>query len=633
MPFKRSISRSVGKLLKTYSEDDQDTIRGEDVPYRPQLVPGGPVSVTVLMVGGGGAGGGIAGSADGGGGGAGEVKYGTITMGPGSYVFRAGDGGPAPGTGGPGENRTGTPTYISSPLFPTITAAGGGGGGTGSAGGWPGGSGGGGGGDGTPGPDPSNQPRGSSTAADATHPLYSLTGYGNPGGHGSEDGGGGGGAGGAGNTEPGGAATPGGAGQPFPAFAYPLIQPSIPSPLQPTFGPAVGPTGLYGGGGAAGGEGQDGTGGPGGGGGPGNAANPGIELTGGGGAGYEESNAGGNGGAGSIFLRIPNAASPGLTVPGDVTSNSSGSFTYYVFPGTTTTSYPVSFTGALVEGPGGSITTPVSATGGDTTSPDVGGYTVHEFTTPGPATFNVDSGDGDVEVFIVAGGGSGGCDNAGGGGAGGARTITGVPVAPGPYTIVVGAGGAAPTGTSDGDTGPYASPGNDSSAFGYILNGGGAGGSGAGQVGQDSPGNGSGGGGHSDVTSPDPAEDGGAGGAYGNNGGTGASGSGGGGGGAGGAGNNGHPLGGLGGPGVQNNWRTGSNQYYAAGGNGGNSNNSYNAQTSVNGIGGQSNPNSTSAASAGATNTGSGGGGHTHPSTGRGGAGGPGIVIIRYPNS
>ena len=158
-----------------------------------------------------------------------------------------------------------------------------------------------------------------------------------------------------------------------------------------------------------------------------------------------------------IFLRMPNTAAPGLTVPGDVTSNTSGDYKYYVFPGTTTTSYPVSYSGAPSEGPGGRI--PLSATGGDTKSPDVGGYTVHEFTTPGPATFNVDSGSGDVEVFIVAGGGSGGKDNAGGGGAGGARTITGVSVSPGPYTIVVGAGGAAPTGPSSGDGGPYAVPG------------------------------------------------------------------------------------------------------------------------------------------------------------------------------
>ena len=92
MPFKRSIARSVGKLIKTYSEDDQDTIRGEDVPYRKSS--SGPISVTILMVGGGGAGGGAGSGADGGGAGAGEVKSGTIILSAGgSYVFRAGDGG------------------------------------------------------------------------------------------------------------------------------------------------------------------------------------------------------------------------------------------------------------------------------------------------------------------------------------------------------------------------------------------------------------------------------------------------------------------------------------------------------------------------------------------------------------
>ena len=67
--------------------------------------------------------------------GAGEVKYGTVTLSSGSYVFRAGDGGPASGSGGPGT--VGLEYIISSPLFPTITAAGGGGGGAGGSGaGW-----------------------------------------------------------------------------------------------------------------------------------------------------------------------------------------------------------------------------------------------------------------------------------------------------------------------------------------------------------------------------------------------------------------------------------------------------------------------------------------------------------------
>ena len=349
MPFKNSVARSVGKLLKTYSEDDLENVRGEDVPYRKD--GNGTVEVTILMIGGGGAGGGANTGADGGGGGAGEVKSGTMTLSPGSYVFRAGDGGPGPGNnaGTPGTTGPGTPTFISSPLFTTVTAAGGGAGGQGPDGSsdgaaMPGGSGGGGGGDGTNGPDPTNQPRGSSTAADVSNPYFSLTGYGNPGGHGSEDGGSGGGAGGAGNTQPAGAATPGGAGQAIPAFAYPIIQPSIPSPLQPTFGPAVGPTGLYGGGGAAGGEGQEPSlGGPGGGGGTGNAANPGKEFTGGGGSGYENSTAGGNGGCGVIILRVPTANAPNITVPGSVTDATPGNdYKYFFFPGESTTSYPVS---------------------------------------------------------------------------------------------------------------------------------------------------------------------------------------------------------------------------------------------------------------------------------------------------
>ena len=117
MPFKNSVARSVGKLLKTYSEDDLENVRGEDVPYRKDGTAS--VEVTILMIGGGGAGGGAGTGADGGGGGAGEVKSGTMTLSPGSYVFRAGDGGPGPGNnaGSPGTVGPGTPTFISSPLL------------------------------------------------------------------------------------------------------------------------------------------------------------------------------------------------------------------------------------------------------------------------------------------------------------------------------------------------------------------------------------------------------------------------------------------------------------------------------------------------------------------------------------
>ena len=301
----------------------------------------------VLMVGGGGGGGGIGHGGDGGGGGAGEVKEGELTLATGAYVFRVGDGGNASVTGEPGTPRNGTPTFISSPIFTTITADGGGGGGNGDNGaGGDGGSGGAGGGDGNSGTDSANQPRGASTAAPASSPFYTITGYGNVGGHGGGDGGGGGGAAEAGadatGPEPQGA-TPGGNGQPFPAFAYPIISPAVPSPLQPVTSPAIGPQGNYGGGGAAGGEGQGvSPGGTGGGGGVGNAAAPGKEFTGGGGSGYESNQAGGNGGCGVIILRIPTANAPNITVPSPVTDATPGNgYKYFFFPGESTTSYPV----------------------------------------------------------------------------------------------------------------------------------------------------------------------------------------------------------------------------------------------------------------------------------------------------
>ena len=353
-PFKSSLAKSVGKLLGVSKETDL-SLRG-DVQSTRRITPIVTFDTLVIMVAGGGAGGGGANGADGGGGGGGEVKFGPLTLqSEASYVFRAGDGGPAPGNNTPtGENGTGTPSFISSPLFTTVTAQGGGGGGTGGSnvppnGGYgaPGGSGGGGGGDGTAGSH--NQPGGSSTAAPATDPdYYSFTGYGNAGGIGGEDGGGGGGAapGGTGASGAAGAAGDGIAGKTIDDFAYPLIQPAVPSPIQPTFGPQVGPGGYFGGGGCMGGEGTE----PanrhpngGGGGGPGNSNNPGTELTGGGGAGRESSNPGGNGGAGVIIMRVPTSNAPQVTVPGGVTSVAPGNgYKYFLFSGVATTSYPVS---------------------------------------------------------------------------------------------------------------------------------------------------------------------------------------------------------------------------------------------------------------------------------------------------
>jgi len=357
-PFKTTLARSVGKLLGVYKETDL-SLRGDvqrsRVPPPPQLY-----EALILMVAGGGAGGGAQTGADGGGGGAGEVKYGPFKFeSSGSYVFRVGAGGPGASNnnlGASGTDGNGTPTYISSPLFTTVTAAGGGAGGSGPAdsgvtpgGGNPGGSGGAGGGDGNPEgvEDGTEQPGGTSTAAPASDSTYySFTGYGGNGSNGGGDGGGGGGAGGnvawAGDN----GQTDGGAGQPFPAFASPKVGPAVFIMTRPDFNAAVGPTGLYGGGGAPGGEGcGPGSGGPGGGGGGGNAANPGIDYTGGGGSGHESSTAGGNGGGGTIIVRMPTSDAPVLTVPGPVSTVSPGDgYKYFVFRGSTTTSYPVSVT-------------------------------------------------------------------------------------------------------------------------------------------------------------------------------------------------------------------------------------------------------------------------------------------------
>ena len=350
-PFKSSLAKSVGKLLGVYKETDL-SLRGATQSSR-RIPPTVLYDTLVVMVAGGGAGGGNANGADGGGGGGGEVKFGPLKLeSSGAYVFRAGDGGPAPGNNtSTGENGNGTPSFISSPLFTTVTAQGGGGGGCGGSnappgGGAPGGSGGGGGGDGDSG-DSHPQPGGTSTAAPATDPnYYSFNGFGFPGGIGGEDGGGGGGGGGAGEPGVDGTARDGVSGKRLDDFPYPLIEPAVPSPLRPTVGPQIGPLAYFGGGGCMGGEGTE----PanrhpngGGGGGPGNSNNPGTELTGGGGAGIEGGTAAGNGGCGVIIMRIPASNSPVVTVPGGVTSATPGNgYKYFLFSGVSTTSYPVS---------------------------------------------------------------------------------------------------------------------------------------------------------------------------------------------------------------------------------------------------------------------------------------------------
>ena len=97
-----------------------------------------------------------------------------------------------------------------------------------------------------------------------------------------------------------------------------------------------------------------------------------------------------------------------------------------------------------------------------------GPYTIHTFT--GSATFTP-SFNGEVEVLVVAGGGSG-AELFGGGGAGGLIYASSIGVAQGTgYTITIGAGGASQsTYQNNGNNG------SNSSAFGLVTIGGGGGG-------------------------------------------------------------------------------------------------------------------------------------------------------------
>lgn len=103
----------------------------------------------------------------------------------------------------------------------------------------------------------------------------------------TQAGGAGGGAGGAGPDSTGPSVNPGGAGLAVPAFPAPAIEPAIPAPVRPSWTPSVGPTGIYGKGGA------------------GSGASNGINFTGQGGAGVPPLNVGRRGGAGIVIVKYP----------------------------------------------------------------------------------------------------------------------------------------------------------------------------------------------------------------------------------------------------------------------------------------------------------------------------------------
>jgi hypothetical protein len=252
-----------------------------------------------------------------------------------------------------------------------------------------------------------------------------------------------------------------------------------------------------------------------------------------------------------------------------------------------------------------------------------------------PRNFNLTA----VEVLVVAGGGGGGGYHGGGGGGGGVIYSSSHSITPGSaITATVGAGGDAPTSSSN--TG---NPGGNSVFGALTAIGGGAGITQGGEA-QARNNGGSGGGGcdgSSSVNHP---------------GGSGTSGQGfkggdvfgdgyslavyygtAGGGGAGGAGGTGGILnGGFGGPGLGFNI-SGTSTYYAGGGGGTHLGSSSITNYGIGGIGGggtggiSPSPHNSAfrSSTSGSPNTGGGGGGHLYSGLG-GGAGGSGIVIVRY---
>ena len=240
-----------------------------------------------------------------------------------------------------------------------------------------------------------------------------------------------------------------------------------------------------------------------------------------------------------------------------------------------------------------------SASGGTTW--DSGGYRYHKFTTS--STFQVQTGDKEIEYVLVAGGGAGGGSDpglGGGGGGGAGGMITGTfNVSAGNYSLIVGAGGA-------GNYRTRGSSGGNTTGFGVTAIGGGGGGDGdAGGASSGLSGGSGGGGGYRTYTTQANGGAGTSGQGYAGSGVWGGSASGGGGGGKAGPGSqntgSGGGSGGIGGPGLA--WFDGVT--YAKGGQGG-----------------------ASSGITGASNTGNGGDGMYADSTGKNG--GSGVVVLRY---
>lgn len=276
-----------------------------------------------------------------------------------------------------------------------------------------------------------------------------------------------------------------------------------------------------------------------------------------------------------------------------------------------------------------------SNTGAWTPKQYTGAYGTNGFFLP----FNVETVSFSADFLVIAGGGSGAIRTGAGGGAGGYRTSAGTSGGGGsaesalslstgtPYTVTVGAGGAAVTGSGtvlEGNSG-------SNSVFSTVTStGGGYGGKWVNPVGTTGGSGGSGGGGGGTETGTSAANGGGGTANQGYNGGGGNQDAGGGGGGAGATGataTNGG--GGAGGNGVASSI-TGSSVTRAGGG-GGSSITGGAGGSGGGGAGGSNAQNGTN----GTTNTGSGGGGGRNVNSpgNVSGAGGSGVVIIKIPDS
>jgi hypothetical protein len=289
------------------------------------------------------------------------------------------------------------------------------------------------------------------------------------------------------------------------------------------------------------------------------------------------------------------------------------------------------------------LTTVRSGSGGNISY--YGPYTIHTFT--GSATFTP-SFNGEVEVLVVAGGGSGaaGWGNGGGmggGGAGGLLYASSFGVSQGTgITVTIGAGGAGTTGTTQsGKNGTLRGNPGSNTIFGGLTAIGGGGGAGDGATANTIKGGSGGGGGYQAILTGGIGTPG-----QGNNGGNhsninGFPGNycGGGGGGAGAVGTPGTTAGGNGGVGLPYSI-SGFSTYYAGGGGGGTYTTTGPGGAGIGGLGGGGNgglgtTNPGQNGIAGVNFTGGAGGAGGCPASspnigGNGGAGGSGIVIVRY---